>query len=196
MTETEDYAEVTAPEAHATSHEDGGSDEINVAALSGELGDEQKSAWTKVSGKPTTFSPSAHKASHQDGGSDEIDAAGLSGRINYVDRGDPAGWDFRVGDFTTDQVWRDLDLSGIVPAGARAVNCSLSIQDNLTAKSVILRKNGNTSAYNTLTARTQVSNIINDQVGVVACDQNRKVEYWASLTTWTSIDLIVLGWFI
>jgi len=82
MPETEDYAKAAAPEAHATSHQDGGSDEINVAALSGELGDEQKSAWTKVSGKPTTFTPSAHASSHEDGGSDEISVAALSGELD------------------------------------------------------------------------------------------------------------------
>ena len=51
---------------HKTKHQDAGADEINVQALSGELADEQKSAWTKVSGKPSTFAPSAHKTSHQD----------------------------------------------------------------------------------------------------------------------------------
>lgn len=82
MAETEDYAEVTAPEAHAKSHEDHGSDEINVAALSGELADEQNSAWTKVSGKPATFPPDStlsHGSTHENGGSDKINVTGLVG---------------------------------------------------------------------------------------------------------------------
>ena len=65
--------------AHKTSHQDGGSDEVNVAGLSGLLADEQLSAWDAVSGKPSTFTPSAHKALHQNGGSDEVNVAGLSG---------------------------------------------------------------------------------------------------------------------
>ena len=73
MTETEDYATTTTPEAHAESHEDGGSDEVDVAGLSGELAAEQKSAWAKVSGKPATFPPSAHHGSHETAGSDPVD---------------------------------------------------------------------------------------------------------------------------
>lgn len=51
--------------AHKATHEDGGSDEINVAGLLGELADPQP--------------PKAHKTSHQDGGGDEISIAGLAG---------------------------------------------------------------------------------------------------------------------
>jgi len=54
-----------APPAHASTHQDGGSDEISVAGLSGLLGDAQ--------------TPLAHKTSHQDGGSDEISIEGLAG---------------------------------------------------------------------------------------------------------------------
>jgi len=54
-----------APSAHATSHQNGGSDEINVAGLNGLLADSQ--------------TPLAHKTSHEDGGSDEINVTGLSG---------------------------------------------------------------------------------------------------------------------
>lgn len=41
MTDRPDYQKSTIPTAHAASHEDGGSDEISVAALSGLLADEQ-----------------------------------------------------------------------------------------------------------------------------------------------------------
>lgn len=81
MTETEDYDKSTTPAAHASTHEDGGSDEITVEGLAGELTAEQKSAWAKVSGKPTTFTPEAHKTSHENDGADEISVAGLSGLL-------------------------------------------------------------------------------------------------------------------
>jgi len=55
------------PAAHAASHENGGSDEISVAGLSGELADPQP--------------PKTHATSHQNGGSDEISVAGLSGLL-------------------------------------------------------------------------------------------------------------------
>lgn len=55
------------PNAHKTSHENGGGDEISVAGLSGELADDQP--------------PKAHKTDHENGGGDEISVAGLSGEL-------------------------------------------------------------------------------------------------------------------
>ena len=74
-------ADGQTPLAHKTSHQDTGTDEISVEGLAGELTAEQKSAWAKVSGKPTTFAPEAHKTSHQDGGTDEISVTGLAGTL-------------------------------------------------------------------------------------------------------------------
>jgi len=53
------------PDAHHLTHENGGSDEISVAGLSGVLADAQV--------------PSAHNTTHENGGADEISVAGLSG---------------------------------------------------------------------------------------------------------------------
>lgn len=55
------------PAAHAPSHEDGGTDEIDVTGLSGLLADEQD--------------PLNHAADHEDGGGDEIDVTNLSGLL-------------------------------------------------------------------------------------------------------------------
>jgi len=52
---------------HASSHENGGSDEIDVTGLSGVLADPQ--------------TPAAHATSHQDLGADEINVGGLSGQL-------------------------------------------------------------------------------------------------------------------
>lgn len=62
---TIDATGAAAPAAHASTHEDGGSDEINVTDLSGLLADPQ--------------TPLAHAASHEDTGLDEINVNGLSG---------------------------------------------------------------------------------------------------------------------
>lgn len=90
-------------EAHHATHEDGGDDEISVAALSGELADDQPpkahalggakhsadtlaNLNTKVSDatlddSADTRDPNAHAASHQNGGGDEISVAALSGLL-------------------------------------------------------------------------------------------------------------------
>ena len=51
MSDKEDYSKAAEPTAHKTTHQNDGTDEINVKGLSGELADEQKSSWAKVSGK-------------------------------------------------------------------------------------------------------------------------------------------------
>jgi hypothetical protein len=66
----QDYYQHTQPAgigaAHRTTHEDGGTDEISVAGLSGELADNQP--------------PKAHKADHEAGGGDA-----LSGNLSITD---------------------------------------------------------------------------------------------------------------
>jgi len=87
--------------AHASSHENGGSDEISVAGLSGELADDQPPKAHALGGSKHTADtlanlnskisdatlddssssrpPTAHASSHQNGGGDEISVAGLNG---------------------------------------------------------------------------------------------------------------------
>lgn len=55
------------PLAHAASHENGGSDEIDVGGLSGVLADAQ--------------TPATHASMHENGGAGEISVAGLSGKL-------------------------------------------------------------------------------------------------------------------
>jgi hypothetical protein len=56
-----------APAAHATSHQNGGTDEVDVTGLSGVLADPQ--------------TPASHASDHENGGGDEIDVTGLSGLL-------------------------------------------------------------------------------------------------------------------
>jgi len=60
---------VNLPKAHAATHQNGGSDEISVAGLSGVLADAQ--------------TPIAHAASHEDGGADEISITDLTDNDTY-----------------------------------------------------------------------------------------------------------------
>jgi len=57
----------SAPALHASTHEDGGLDEIDVTGLSGLLADAQ--------------TPITHASTHENGGADEINVAGLSGLL-------------------------------------------------------------------------------------------------------------------
>jgi hypothetical protein len=66
------------PSAHASSHGNGGSDEITID-------------WSQITGEPSTYAPSAHATSHADGGSDEVNITtlgGFSGNSTDVLKGD------------------------------------------------------------------------------------------------------------
>lgn len=168
-------------DAHKVTHQNGGSDEISVAGLSGALADAQTAA--------------AHKASHQSGGSDEINATGLVGRVNYVDRGDPSAFDFTQATLTINAAWHDLDLSSIVPAGAKAVHLAVWVNDNATYQECHIRSKGNVNEISVLTARTQVANIDSSIEGIVAVGATRVVQYLVDTGT-NFVLILVKGWFI
>lgn len=112
----------------------------------------------------------------------------------YVDRGDPASWDFDT--FTTDATWRDLDLSSIVPSGATAVHLLVRVQDDAAASEFSLRKNGNSNVVNKSVVSTQVTGIDVYQDCIISLDANAIVEYMGTNTTFTIIRIAVKGWWI
>lgn len=114
---------------------------------------------------------------------------------HYNDRGDPSAYDFTLANLTTDGTWRDLDLSAIVPAGTKAVLLLINVWDDKSNTDLYLKEKGNSNAYNASRINTQIANvsILND--AIVACDDNRKIQYYAENTTWTALNLVVRGWF-
>lgn len=137
-----------------------------------------------------------HASTHQNGGDDEIDATGLAGRINYVDRGDPSENDFNVGDLTADGSFHDLDLSSIIDAGSKLVLLRVFLQDDAVQMSLIVRKNGNSNDRATNRIRTQVSNVGIQGIFLVSPDSSGLIEYRLSNTSFTTITINVLGWFV
>jgi len=123
----------------------------------------------------------------------EIGAGGTNYR--YVDRGDPTSWDWEVGDLTTNGGWHDLDCSSIVSSDAVSIVFKLAIQDGVAGSTILLRKNGNSNAYNTCAIRTQIADIYNDAVFIVPCDSNQVVEYYGTNTGFSAVSICIMGWF-
>lgn len=126
----------------------------------------------------------------------EYNEAGAWNRFGrFVDRGQMPAFDYTLANFTTDGTWRDLDLSSIVPSGARAVVLRIQIGDNLINQGFSLRQNGDTG-YGECNLITQVANQYIESQDVVSCDTNRIIEYFAANTTWTTISIYVCGWYL
>lgn len=113
-----------------------------------------------------------------------------------VDRGDPAGYDYATASFTTDGAWHDLDLSAILPAGTVAALIKVRITDDATDQYFQFRKNGNSNIYHAPLIRTQAANVSIESELIVFPDSSRVVEYRASNTTFTSIFVLVSGWWL
>lgn len=112
----------------------------------------------------------------------------------YVDRGDPAVYDFAKEDLTKDGAWHDLDLSNIVPAGAKAVLLVGHVEGNGSDWTIRFRKNGNTNEINHGGMETLRPNVERCRMMDVAVDTNRVVEYNADNQAWATLDLAVRAW--
>lgn len=112
----------------------------------------------------------------------------------FVDRGDPASKDFTLPNFTTDFTWRDLDLSAIVPEGAKAVLLRLGINAAVGNAYIFLRTKGNVNEINMSLSRTQYSGLQQDAEPTIPLGEDRVIQYKAKNVTWTVIDCVVKNW--
>ena len=114
--------------------------------------------------------------------------------VKYVDRGDPAAWDFIKTDLTLNGTWQELDLSAIVPVGVTEVFMHVGIDNASANKTFELRKNGRANAISVVLMRTQVADLTIFNDFLISCDADRKIEYKAVDVVWTSIYIVVTGW--
>ena len=119
--------------------------------------------------------------------------------FGLIDRGDPSAYDFAKADLTLDDNWHDMDLSSIVPVGAKAVLIRTAINHTTALSGVQYRKNGNANVINVSDAITTVASSANYVTGIVACDVNRIIEYRTQNGAPAPTDIILIvisGWFI
>ncbi len=122
--------------------------------------------------------------------------AGVTIIGQYADRGNVAPNDYAVGDFTTDGTWRDLDISGIVPAGAMLVNFRVAIRDDVIDNIFALRTNGQSNGINISVGRIMIADLDHEYSFWVVPDASRVIEYNASNVAWLKINLNIRGWII
>lgn len=112
----------------------------------------------------------------------------------FVDRGDPAAYDFLAGDLTLDGSWHVLDLSGIIPAGAKAVGISLQIQNTAVSRFCYFRKFGNASTINVSVSISQGANIFFGSDISCPVDTSGRIEYAFFGGGWSFVSITVKEW--
>lgn len=112
----------------------------------------------------------------------------------FVDRGDPATFDFDKDDFTKDGTWRNIDISAIIPVSAKAILIGLETETPIANKEIIFRKYGNSNPDNHCGAQTLSANKLRHSGCVVAVDNNQRLDYKIDSATWTTLDVLIRGW--
>ena len=104
-----------------------------------------------------------------------------------------AGYDFTVGDFTTDGNLNQLDLSAIVPEGTKWVYLRIRLADNLTNQ-FIRFSDTDPFTENRIFTTTQVANIALEETGFISLASDRILYYVTSATTFTELSMKVMGY--
>ena len=112
----------------------------------------------------------------------------------YVDRGDPSSVDFTKNTMGVRGAWTDLALSGIIPSGIVSVHVKMTMLATLPGGEFALRKNGNTNAINIPIIYAAQNSYTINQDAIVACDSDRKIEYYISAGAHPVVDLTIRGW--
>jgi hypothetical protein len=117
-----------------------------------------------------------------------------NGALKYVDRGDPAAYDYTQATLTQDNAYHDLDLTALTSATAVVVHVAGWVRDNNAAALMYLRENGNAQSPNSLICIIPSANGYNTFDGLVSMDSGQVIEYRFS-EAFTNINLVIRGWF-
>lgn len=112
----------------------------------------------------------------------------------YHDRGDPSSWDYSKADLSTDGAWHTLDLFSIVPVGTTLVHLFVAAVIAYPNSYIQFRKNGVVNDINKKVIVILFGNKEYYEEVWIACDADRKIEYWMSNRTWVQLDVLIRGW--
>lgn len=113
---------------------------------------------------------------------------------SFIDRGDPGSTDFQAAFFSVTNIWTDMDLSAIVPAGAKAVLFTISIRNSIISKFLGFRKKGDIAGVNASNTNTQVAFVFLDYDLICPLDDNRFIQYFKESGGTFAIFMTIKGW--
>lgn len=116
-------------------------------------------------------------------------------RKGFVTRAGGSSIDFRESVLTTDNQYHDLDLSSIIPLGAKAalIHCRGETSD--IAGIGYLKRKGQLGAPAHCVIRPQIADHAVGAIVPVALEAARIVEYKFSNVTWDYISITIKAWF-
>jgi len=116
--------------------------------------------------------------------------------MKFINRGDPAGWDFDKNDFTCDSSWHALSLASIVPANTKIVEIGIEAQRPDTSRLIQFCTAGYTNRVNASWLYMAVAGqFFTDKVSIYMGGSNI-IDYKADNGVYTSLNMVVCGWWL
>jgi len=112
----------------------------------------------------------------------------------FVDRGDPATYDFLLADLTTDGSWHDLDLTLFVAKSAKLVLLAGHVEGLAVDWEIMFRKKSNVNEVNHGGMETIRSGVERHRSVMVAINRDQIIQYKADDEAWDTLSLTVRGW--
>jgi len=122
-------------------------------------------------------------------------ATGKAGH-KLISRGDFDSIDFNETDFTFDNTWRALDLSGIVPSNAKFVLMFLVHQSGTEGAAFKLAGSGISNYENIFYLESRPIQTDHHAECILNIDSTGVIQYKGEAQTNPIIALSVLGWFV
>ncbi len=121
-------------------------------------------------------------------------ASGKAGGMKTVYRGILATADIRMGDLTKDDTEQTLDLSSIVPIGAKFVLLGITVISMTVGNELLIKEVGQPEYYGDWRFICHVVSQAHMARQWFALNAARELTYAASPITWITIDISVLQW--
>ena len=115
--------------------------------------------------------------------------------LKYVHRAEPDNYDYDQTTLIQDAVWHTLSLAAIIPASAKLVLLRVGAAHASTGRSFCISKVGESNFYSCVNVVTQVADLANEQTALVDCS-GQQIQYRTTLGTFSSLRIVVLGWFV
>ena len=115
--------------------------------------------------------------------------------MEWTNRGDENVYDFELGDLEADGDWHDIDLSGIISAGAKLVLLALELNHGTAGYFMQFRTKGHTSACAVVKVTTNAASRLVYTSICVQPDSDGIIQYETGVAVmWLQTNMRVMGW--